>query len=381
MSFPDLGVRPGDTRGRLSLLRTKGLNFDPRVAGGPGWQRDDYRRALPSEAPGPPEAGGSWQIASRLSREYAFSDPSLVEAHFDGDVVTEGQDMLLVLHALGLRIYAGVRVGEVSERTRDEAGRSAVVSAWNYRTLEGHVEAGQRDYEVWKWLDTGEVEFRTHAVSRPAAANPVVQLGFHVLGRHKQVEFGRTAGSRMALLTAAALQQGGASTGGRVVDGSLLGVYLRDHHALLVALRELAGRIGSSSPRDVERSFGSRLEAKARADLSALDATLGRLELGRSRAKDASVWIGEKLARTKLNGRVASRSPLSSVTELEGCRLLLESARQLWSGLAELGLDPADARERAARASEDADEAERLRLAALADAVRPSPAAGSRAQK
>ena len=84
--------------------------------------------------------------------------------------------MLLVLHALGLRIYAGVRVGEVSDRLREVGGRTAAVSAWSYRTLEGHVEAGRRDYEVWKWLDTGDVEFRTHAVSRPAAANPVPQL-------------------------------------------------------------------------------------------------------------------------------------------------------------------------------------------------------------
>ena len=288
--------------------------------------------------------------------------------------------MLLEIRFHGLRFPSASASSRSATRTPREDGRPARVARWSYRTLEGHFETGQRDYEVWKWLDTGEVEFRTHAVSR-RPRNPLVQLGFRLFGRHEQVEFGSTAGSRMALLTAVELQRGGAATDGRVVDGSLLGVYLRDHHALLVALRELAGRIGSGSQRDVERSFGSRLEAAARADLSALDATLGRLELGPSRTKDASVWIGEKLARTKLNGRVASRSPLSSVTELEGSRLLLESARHLWSGLAELGLGPADARERAARATEDADEAERLRLAALADAVWPSTAAGSRAQK
>ena len=33
-------------------------------------------------------------------------------------------------------------------------------------TLEGHIEMGRMDYEVWKWLDDGAVEFRLHAVSR-----------------------------------------------------------------------------------------------------------------------------------------------------------------------------------------------------------------------
>ena len=30
---------------------------------------------------------------------------------------------------------------------------------WYYDTLEGHFEQGRMHYEVWKWLDTGEVEF------------------------------------------------------------------------------------------------------------------------------------------------------------------------------------------------------------------------------
>ena len=58
---------------------------------------------------------------------------------------------------------------------------------WNYRTLDGHVEMGQMDWEVWKWLETGAVEFRVHAVSRAAPIpNPIVRLGFHLLrGRER----------------------------------------------------------------------------------------------------------------------------------------------------------------------------------------------------
>jgi uncharacterized protein (UPF0548 family) len=113
--------------------------------------------------------------------------------------------MLLILHALGARIYAGVRVGGVADETRSDGGRPVQVFAWNYQTLEGHVEAGRRDFEVRKWLDSGAVEFRTHATSRPAEASPIVRLGFRLLGRHKQVEFGRRACSRMAALTEARL--------------------------------------------------------------------------------------------------------------------------------------------------------------------------------
>jgi Domain of unknown function (DUF1990) len=141
-----------------------------------------------------------------LSRGYAFADPALVEARYDPQVPLEQREMLLILHALGARIFAGVRVAAAGDGARSADGRQAQVSFWNYRTLEGHVEAGQRDFEVWKWLDSGEVVFRTHAVSRAAETNPLVQLGFRLLGRHKQVEFGRRACTRMALLTEASLQ-------------------------------------------------------------------------------------------------------------------------------------------------------------------------------
>ena len=66
------------------------------------------------------------------------------------------------------------------------------------------MEAGRRDYEVWKWLDTGEVEFRTHSYSRPADYGAIVRLGIRLLGPHKQVEFGRRACARMLELVQAA---------------------------------------------------------------------------------------------------------------------------------------------------------------------------------
>jgi hypothetical protein len=67
---------------------------------------------------------------------------------------------------------------------------------------------------------------------------------------------------------------------------------------------------------------------------------------------------------------VLRASPLSTVTELEGCRLLLESDRAAWSGLAHLAIGPADAAERASRATRLLESAESLRLAALHAATR-----------
>ena len=62
---------------------------------------------------------------------------------------------------------------------------------------------GQMDYQVWKWLDDGSVEFRIHVVSRPARIpNPVVRLGFRIFGRREQVRFAKRACERMACLLA-----------------------------------------------------------------------------------------------------------------------------------------------------------------------------------
>jgi hypothetical protein len=58
------------------------------------------------------------------------------------------------------------------------------------------------DYEVRKWLDTGEVEFRIHAYSRTAhIVNPVLRVGFRLFGRRKQTQFARHACERMRRLT------------------------------------------------------------------------------------------------------------------------------------------------------------------------------------
>jgi uncharacterized protein (UPF0548 family) len=195
----------------LDELHDKGLNFEVGDRRGfrleDGWLSDDYCQPLPAEAPGPPVPGGSWEVAQGLMRDYEFADPSMIRAIYHPDRPLEERDMLLEGRFYGLRFRFGVRVGGVVDETREVDGRQVRVWGWNYRTLQGHLEMGQMDYEVWKWLDTGEVEFHTCRFSRRAkVGNPIVRLGLRIFGRGQQEKFARGACERMALLTAARLE-------------------------------------------------------------------------------------------------------------------------------------------------------------------------------
>jgi uncharacterized protein (UPF0548 family) len=201
---------------RLAALAGKPLNFNLAAlrdaSGAGGWELTDVCQRLADEPPGPPVDGGSWQIARRLMRGYEFADPSIVRAYYDPELPLERRDMLLKLQALCLvHLFAGVRVGDVYEETRELDGRRAHVWGWNYRTLAGHVEMGQMDWEVWKWLGDGRVEFRVHAVSRPAPIrNPIVRIGFRLLRGRERRAFLDSTRERMQRFTELALAREGA---------------------------------------------------------------------------------------------------------------------------------------------------------------------------
>ena len=132
-------------------------------------------------------------------REYGFADPSLIRAVYDPTQPLEDRDMLLEGRFMGLSFMLGVRVVATVDETTELEGRPARVWGWSYATLQGHLEMGRLDYAVLKLIDTGEVQFRLHAVSKPATiANPAVRVGFRIFGRRLQKRFARTAGERMA---------------------------------------------------------------------------------------------------------------------------------------------------------------------------------------
>lgn len=203
----------GQIDSMLAELAGRPVNYDADALDlahpPPSWNVDRRRQPLPSEASGDPVPEGSWEIACRLIRGYEFADPSLVRAHYDRDHPLQDRTMLLELRALNLvRVYVGTRVVHVYDEQRQEGGHRARVFGWAYRTLEGHVEQGQMDWQVWKWLHSGEVEFRVHAVSRTAPIpNPVVRLAFAALKGHERTLFLDSTTRRMLRFTELALER------------------------------------------------------------------------------------------------------------------------------------------------------------------------------
>ena len=198
--------QPRDPRRALAELRGRELNFDvsrrAEYTSENGWHADDLRQALPSEPPGAPTPGGSWETARAIARNYDFADPSIVRGVFDRHEPLEQRTMLLILHFHRLRIYVGVRVGDVYDEERTLGGRRGRVFGWNYRTLEGHVEQGEMNWEVWKFPETGEVLFRVASFSRAARrGNLFVRFGFRLFGRREQLRFLALTADRMARLT------------------------------------------------------------------------------------------------------------------------------------------------------------------------------------
>jgi uncharacterized protein (UPF0548 family) len=195
--------QPTDARQALAEMRRRRLNFDPSLrhtyTPENGWYADDVRRPLP---PGDPLPHGSWESARRIARDYDFADSSIVRGVFDREEPLANRTMLLVLRFRSLGIHVGVRVGEVYDEWSELEGRRGRLFGWNYRTLAGHVEQRQMDWQVWKFPDSGEVLFRISAFSRPARpSNLLLRLGFRLVGRREQLRFLELTADRMARLT------------------------------------------------------------------------------------------------------------------------------------------------------------------------------------
>ena len=206
-----LSPRDRRARRRLAQLADRRLNYEAEAerppSGQGGWHLDDLTEPLPHEPSGPPVEDGSWEVAHELMRAYQIADPAVVRATYRDDAPLAGRDMLLQVRFLGLRFHVGVRVVEVYDETRTVDGRTARVFGWGYGTLEGHFEEGQMHYEVWKWLETGDVDFRLHAFSRTARTGPpLLRLGYRLVGRHEQLDFYRQVCLRMRRLTVAELE-------------------------------------------------------------------------------------------------------------------------------------------------------------------------------
>lgn len=187
---------------KLNYDSTRTEEFTPEN----GWHIDDYCVDLGSESPGSPEPDGTWETAVRLVKEYEFADPTIVRAFYYANEPLAERTMLLEAKFYGLTFHLGARVAGIVDEIREQEGRKVRVWGWSYRTLQGHLEKGQMNYEVLKWLDSGAVRFRIHAYSKAAhITSPIVRLGFALFGRSMQKKFARLALSRMQVLTNAAV--------------------------------------------------------------------------------------------------------------------------------------------------------------------------------
>ena len=127
-----------------------------------------------------------------------------------------------------------------------------------------------------------------------------------------------------------------AATGGpgtTQTEPSLLGIYLNDHLAgatggLELVRRAAAGQQGSPSGPALQQ-----LADDIEQDREALLEIMKTLEVPVRQYKVYAAWAAEKVGRLKLNGHLLSRSPLSSLLELEALRLGVEGKASLWRSL------------------------------------------------
>lgn len=117
---------------------------------------------------------------------------------------------------------------------------------------------------------------------------------------------------------------------------SMLGIYLNDHLAGATAGTELARRIAGSHQDLAHGSILRGVAAEIAEDRASLLEIMGRLGVPVRSYKVYAAWIGEKAGRLKLNGHLLSRSPLSSLEELEIMRLAVEGKAAGWRTLRSL---------------------------------------------
>jgi hypothetical protein len=118
------------------------------------------------------------------------------------------------------------------------------------------------------------------------------------------------------------------------IRDDLLGVYLNDHLAGSTVGLELARRMAASAESESESATVLRgLVAEIAEDRSALLAIMATLGIPVRGYKVFAAWAGEKIGRLKLNGRLLSRSPLSSLEEAEILRVGVEGKADGWRTL------------------------------------------------
>ncbi len=173
----------------------------------------------------------------------------------------------------------------------------------------------------------------------------------------------------------------GIATGTRRSGHDLLGIYLNDHLAGATGGLELARRAAASHRGPAADGALQRLAADVAQDRAALADIMAALSIPVRAYKVYAAWIGEKAARLKLNGHLLTRSPLTSLEELEMLRIGVEGKTAGWRTLRVLAetdkrLDSGRLDELIARAQRQAALLEELRVRAAGQVIGLEAAAG-----
>lgn len=112
-----------------------------------------------------------------------------------------------------------------------------------------------------------------------------------------------------------------------------LSIYLNDHLAGAIAGWELAKRASGNNEGTPVGDFLSRLVEDIDHDRKALENLMNELGIRKDLFKDAAAWVGEKVGRLKLNGKLLGYSDLSRLIELEGLSLGVEGKLAMWRNL------------------------------------------------
>jgi hypothetical protein len=147
----------------------------------------------------------------------------------------------------------------------------------------------------------------------------------------------------------------------------MLAIYLNDHLAGATAGLELARRTASAQRGTTDGPALQQLADEIAQDRESLLAIMRALDVGVQHYKVGAGWLAEKVGRLKLNGAWLSRSPLSSLVELEGLYVGINGKGCLWRTLRVLAdtdtrLDTDELDRLVARAGDQAQRVEQMRL-------------------
>jgi uncharacterized protein (UPF0548 family) len=175
-------------KARLDQLAEARLNFGERELDAEnGWHHYSSESVIAQRSD-----DSCFERARVALMNYQFSDPDIVQAHFDPATVLANRRMLLEIRVFGLHYLCPVLV----TRVRNEPH----LYGFRYDTLEGHIERGG-EWFVVMMTDPGVIRFRIEARWQTGdLPNWWSRIGFVLLSGHYQRKWHRRAHHRMSLL-------------------------------------------------------------------------------------------------------------------------------------------------------------------------------------